>query len=221
MSISKNGIVTTQEIYGGSLFKIVGNEVIISKDGIASGFTVNSYISGTKEIDLTNADSFEIHSKFTIGIINSTYQRILESMDIAPHFIWRIDSNNSFVWNLGDGANEWTSLDFCSKDVLQPNTTYWVKLVYKNEVATGYISTNGIDFIKESSWSGSAIIGKFVLRVGLGRGNADPFLGSIDLTSIKFIKNGVVIFNGLDAFYSGNKIGICKNKIYTKNLYEN
>lgn len=175
---------------------------IIDKEGIASGFTHYDYI---KPIEVPRCRIFEIKLKVTTSIELYEGGQVLLTIDDQQK---SSENMHLFVSMPMNGKNIYfkhNSPDinvFTSYEELQPNTTYFIKIIGDGENINVYMNQEG--FIDEMPLLGSTLITSDmngILTLGSAPyGSKGDWRGSIDLKEFEVYANGELIFTGWDDF---------------------
>lgn len=181
-----------------SAFTVVGNPTI-TRNGIASGFSSNNYLR-TPIPQFTNSIQVEgsfIYKKssdnqvlYNLAVGNTSETRYALSIFIA--IAGKISFNST-----ADGAT-WAGAVTGITPLIE-GQKYYYKFVYKNSNMTLYLSTNGTNYIQESTFAGTLYTSYGSSRIGISAVNADVFLGSIDLKQFSItVDNETILDGGID-----------------------
>ena len=184
-------------------FVVVGTPTI-TEDGIASGFGNNNSFKSPISFDLTNANSFEVHTRFkftgndnTLSIINAFGNGIY--LSIINQNILRLNDDSSGVSNPNRidktiEKNLWYNVIYgCTKDNL-----FYLK--YKTDLDNSYhFSSKTIT---------SRVFVNALFCIGILLSGSYPFMGEIDLNTTKvYINDNLVYQPCLKIPYTESKTG--------------
>lgn len=173
---------------------------IANNNGVISGFSADNYAILPDTPDGVN--SFEIFFKCTTGA-DFTNNQLLYGQSSNTNYATpqlQLGGATKQIW-CGvsvDGAT-WTTV--CSKsDIIEPNTTYYSKLVWNNKVVKLYVSTT--KDITEQHLVGSNTLDNLTWSIPLGLGfDQNPgngaWLGNIDLNECYIDINGSRWWDGV------------------------
>lgn len=177
-----------------SKFSVVGSPNI-TDDGVASGFSNNTFVKTASAITFTN--NIVIKGSFTTpaSIVNGN---ILGGQ--TNQYIGLEISSSKLLLSIGNGSS-WIVNQVSGSTILTASTTYYYKITFDGTTYKLYLSTDNSNLILDITANSSQIIPSCVLYFGVGRTGTSSFGGSIDLKYFSITVDGVEVF-------SGNKTGI-------------
>lgn len=173
---------------------------IVNNNGVLSGFTSDgtnvSFAQAPYTISL--GTDFEIVFKFKLtSAPPSNMDVYLAGSDETRTLAFYVHKTQKAGFVLGDGTN-WLTGDIIGTTTVQLNTDYWEKIVYKNSVASLYLSTDGETYNLENSVQLTGNIPNITMNIGASRVRWNYFSGSIDLNESYVKTNGATIWIGAD-----------------------
>lgn len=176
-------------------YNVFGNPTIDTETGIVSGFSTSNYLQLPEAFNPGN-NPWEMVIKIRTVSDLQAWQEIFHS-SVAPNNSGRygisviVDSGN-FELDISTDGSSWIGSDH-GTFVLSENTDYWVKIGWNsNEYYLEY-STNGVDYIRDITYTVSNNLPNLTNSwIGIYR-NSDymyPMLGSIDLSESYIKING-------------------------------
>ena len=199
------------------LSQMVGAGVDVSLDGIASGFTYTNWINTGYDFKPKSTDTWEVRIKFkTPSVVSSStgWQTVLSSITVdlpnaclfAP-FIINGSSWYALIhyWDGTQKANAYDDYVGSSSGTFSANTEYYLSCKYTGTAFVFSKYNNGSwSQVKSSNFNQAFIRGDVVSPIILGnyRGITTeptniPFGGSIDLKSVEFYVNDLLVYNPL------------------------
>lgn len=195
---------------------VVGSPTIIN--GVASGFSTSNYLifNGAGTVPAGNLNSFEIAVKVKTPTTWTSNGRVINPTNGA-------DSTTApYIEVNQQGAHlQWYngSYFYCTAlENLSSNTTYWFKWVYDGSTIKGYYSTNGSDYILNSTTTPPYKPYFNSTEMGIGCRVSDKYSGcvwngSVDLKETYIKVNGSIWWKG----GSGNLTLKAGSKVYVPN----
>lgn len=205
-------INTSDTFFNKSAFTIVGNPTI-TDDGVASGFSVNDYVSNLQDVDFTKP--FEISGYFNSGDITKS-QAIFTLNPSARYLFGGIHSNGyPIIYFPTSSTTTWA---FASNKLLA-NTNYYCAFTYDGttyQFKVGLNKDNLNIFTPKVTPTLDYTLSNNVL---IGRNMSGAYLcnGSIDLKSISITVDGQEVFSGKTTVNYSNKVFRFAPDIYTDN----
>lgn len=175
----------TGAVWVPSTFTVTGSVTITDK--IASGFSTSNYISLQNSVFL--GSDFEIGGKFKTSSDVTTEQNVAAGQ--TNQYFGLSIQNGAITFNVGDGS-QW--LNPTGSKSASANTEYWYKAIYNNGQYSLEISEDGVNYTQTHSLTSSTVIPAFILRYGISRTGASPFLGEIDLSESYIKINGSTVW---------------------------
>lgn len=192
---------------------IYGTE-LINNDGIVSGFTTSNAVMLPWYTNTTNTI---MYAKFTTTTSGSGKMILFSGYNYTLYFYY---SSLTLTW--------WSGLSYTYNTIttLNPNTTYWIKMVHNGSTHTLYLSSDGKTYSQlyqmTSQYSGT---GNQTYQIGgeawSGSTTNNPFNGYIDLNEFYITDfNDSVIYKGTynafkddyrDTILSGTIVGSLTN----------
>lgn len=181
--------------------QVVGNPTFVG--GIASNFGNLAYARVTS---FNPVDSkWEITIKFTTDSDVSTFQSIIGNDGINNRLRLACTIDKHLQWRVGkDGASTLIFSDSFN-EILLPNTTYFVKLIYDGNNYIGKISKDGLQYTTKNFYTTTDKIYN-INNTGLSLGSNKysatayeaAFKGSIDLSQFAIEIDGKEVFRGYE-----------------------
>ena len=172
-------------------YTVVG--ILTENNGVLSGFTANTnYASTSNTYQL--GSNIELCVKFKTSNDITEGQIIIASNDVPAFAI--ILTGGLFKYNISRGEYPWDS--FMGTYSVQPNTEYYVKIIYNGVNYKGYVSVDGAIYTQDMSTTYTGSLLDCKLNIGVGNTLAAPFLGSIDLKGTYLNINGTKVWTGAD-----------------------
>ena len=165
-------------------YTVVGSLTI--QDGVVSGFTANDFL----RINQKSVPDMEIIIPVHTGTFSGNTENITAG-NIVISRAW--NKVVSAVINLSAGG----TVSLSGTTVLSDNTDYWIKLTYDGNIYKIWLSTDGEIFNEEdqkestNAYSNNAMI--------IGKGNQNPWPGSIDVGHMTIMLTGIPYFRGTAA----------------------
>lgn len=173
---------------------VVGSPTI--EDGVVSGFTTANYLQTTDSFSPEN-NPWEVVIKKNFSDV-TTYQYFL-SVGGSSDFVFQLFIEDSkLCMDIGNGSS-WQTTNVAGTTTLSTSVDYWIKLEYTGTTYNSYISTNGVDYNLEASYTSSTVVGGGIINIGISRTKAYPALGLIDLTQSYIKINGKEWWHGTKA----------------------
>ena len=169
--------------------------------GVLSGFSKDNYAVLPYAFQ-PGSSPWEIGFKFTTGNDVSTGQHIYESdrgLDVGSLYspVRLAVGNSKFYFNISPTLASETVIE-CST-IISANTTYYTKLVFNGSTYKLYISTDGVTYTEDGSFTSSTPVYQG-LGLIIGRHcNQDvprQFLGTVDLKESYIMYNGNLWWSG-------------------------
>lgn len=178
----------------------------------ASGFSASQYLTLPTPFK-PDSNNWEVLFKFTTGTDITSNQFVVGGSDVnAPHFHIKLTESKIAI-DIGNGSS-WQASVLKGSSTLLINTEYWTKLIFDGSQYSLYLSTDGETYNLENTFISSTPIGNMTItKIGVPRSNAEPFLGSIDLS-----QSHIKINNEL--WWTGTKL-VPENKYYVLARKEN
>lgn len=169
-------------------YTIVGSPTIDTATGIVSGFSASDYLQIKPFI--TNGSAWEYYIKFTTGSSISTDQGITTCVGSSdgcdPFYI----VGGNLVCYLSSTGSSW---NIASGTVIMPllaNTTYKMKAEYTGTAYNWYLRQNDEWTLVKTIFNSNPTFDGLTMLLGNNRGQALPFLGTIDLSECEIKING-------------------------------
>ena len=154
-------------------------------NGVISNFSDNNYVSIRRNFSPSSSDVWVQQWKFTTASsLSSDYQSItgaLTDIKSSPHIatkgeqiqVWM--SSDSYNWDISNGEQHNTG------DILQTNTTYWVRVEFTGSSYILSYSTDGTNFtVFDTIQSSTPVKSSEDIVIGVEQYNS-PFQGTVDL----------------------------------------
>lgn len=169
-------------------FDIIGSPII--SDNLISNFDVGNYIvTPNNAMDLTQRP-WVLNMKLTTSSDVSTQQIIFEGRNGYFNSL-RVQIYNGHFYPGYNINGSWVFLQNGSPTI-NPNTTYWYRVVVGDGYMNFYLSTNGIDYGLTLSKSISSYPNPN--RYKIGSSESSPFLGTMDLNETYIEQNGNILW---------------------------
>lgn len=162
-------------------YKVEGSPTI--QDGVVSGLTGNDFL----RINQKSVPDMEIIIPVHTGNFSGNTENITAG-NIVISRAW--NKVVSAVINLSAGG----TVSLSGTTVLSDNTDYWIKLTYDGNIYKVWLSTDGKVFNEEDQ-TASAHLYSFSQMI-IGKGNQNPWPGSIDVGHMTIMLNGIPYFRG-------------------------
>lgn len=168
--------------------------------GVLSGFTLSDYAKNNP-LSISATEDLSVVTKFTAGneissnyvILDWMYQTNTDNTALRLYI-----SNGRLIWQINSSDNTHIVDNFMGSNIIA-NTTYYAKFYWDstNNLWTCSISTDGTNWITETTASGG-MIGNIV-QIDWGRWYASNFTfnGSIDLNECYVISAGQTVWQGV------------------------
>lgn len=194
-----SGYTEVKEMYRSTFdrakFTIEGTPTI-TKDGIASGLNSDNYLT----VPFTPSNNtWQIKNKFKLSNITSASDLLGGNGASSPSLALTVN-NARLALSIGDGS-AWQQSNIAGLTNLSANTDYYFKIEYTGSKYNLYLSTDGENWILETTYTSSTATGSSTLNLGVSRSGTGQLLGSIDLKHFSITVDGKEVFNG-------NKTGI-------------
>ena len=178
--------------------EIVGTPTI--SDGDVSNLSYQNYLTLPGKFDvMTGVSSFEIVVAFTTYASAISNQNILDRQGSGGVAIKVNNMNISF--RATQSVSETQSLTGVT--TLSPNTKYYAKVEYDGTNYTLSISTDGVTYTQEATAVATYLPGEvglaFPLTAGWQENSPSWGLGAIHMDAWYVKKNGVLVWQGMDA----------------------
>lgn len=178
--------------------EIVGTPTI--SDGDVSNLSYQNYLVLPGKFDvMTGVSSFEIVVAFTTFTSAISNQNILTRQGSGGLGI-RVDNMHIGFW-AAQGLNERQNVTGAT--TLSTNTKYYAKIVYDGANYTLSISTDGVTYIQDATAVATYLPGQlgmaFPLTAGWQENSSSWGLGAIHMDAWYVKKNGVLVWQGMDA----------------------
>ena len=192
-------------------YTIVGSDVTVNSDGIASGFSTTSYIKANYIYDALPTDEMEMHFS---AKRDNTVLRAGVFCSLGPRKFcgcW-IHENNAWQIGASDGSSDnWNILPLTS--VSAPNTMATTdKIKFKIVKGTGtgisaaynFDDSNFYQYLSTPNLSSNTMATNFEIGLGTNRGLADGhhLVGTMDLKDAFILKNGKVIWEAIEGSHT-------------------
>lgn len=170
---------------------IIGEPTI--NNGQISNFSSSNYLILPFAFD-TKDRAFEINMAFTTGSNVSSNQNLLGgnyciALLLEGGVLKFRASNNGTGWNVADITTDLT---------VQPNTNYFVKVVFNKLNYTIYYSTNGEDYTQIGYLVSTLFPCHGQVLIGVGNNLHNPFQGIINLNKANIKLNNSIVWQGMD-----------------------
>lgn len=172
--------------------EIVGALTI--NDGDVSGFDTNKYLTFPGSLDMTGASSFEIVFAFTKKNNNLGYLLAEKPVGVLSDKHLTFIASTYLRFDVNDGSNYQTLEGTTS---LAADTKYYGKIAYDGTNYTLSLSTDGITYTTEDTAAAQYIPGYTSYEYLIGR--ASTTFDNIHLAESYIKKNGILIWQGMDA----------------------
>lgn len=174
---------------------IIGEPTITN--GNISGFSVSDYLQFPFVVDVRNRP-FRIEFSFTTGSNITTQQNILDSyfgLALALR-------DGKGLMAVSTNGTSWAA-QAVGTTMLQPNTTYYVKLSWNGMLYQTEISTDGIDYTRDMYIANTSSPFPRTMYIGaspnlFGPGSSHPFTGVINLNRAYLYIDNIVVWQGMD-----------------------
>ena len=185
-----NGHEERLDIIKADNYTVVGSP-IISKDGVASGFSTSNYVNiGTFS---PNDKPWTIYIKVTTGSNANLNEQILGCTDAIEQGIEFGIRNSKWIWWLGESGYNISHGGSSSYTVL-PDTTYWIKISFNGTTYQFNYSLDGKDYLIGMTAISDKKIGGGGKSLGCDAfQKTAPWTGSIDLNSFKIYVDGNLV----------------------------
>lgn len=183
-------------IFDKDKFTKVGN-VIITDDGIASGFSANNYINTGFIVDLTKPNQeFEICISTTGDNQTGVNKWLISTKDRSFGLNYNVNNKIDFSYNLTGGITYTKTIIYPT--VLKANTTYFAKISTKFNSVRLYVreEKNEYSTYVEGELPTSMATNQFLCLGYHYPSSSAGFNGSIDLKQFSITVNGVEVFAG-------------------------
>lgn len=175
---------------------IVGQPLIES--GQVSRFTTSDYLTMPFIVDVRNKP-FEVEMCFTTGADVNTQQNILDSEFGLALAI----QNGKGIMALSSNGTSWDIGLAIGTISINPNTTYYAKIVWDGSVYKTSISVDGETFIEDMSITSSLGLYPRSIYIGgsyglFGNGTAHVFKGGVNLNNCYLTIAGLPVWQGMD-----------------------
>lgn len=154
-------------------------------DNVAVGFSKTQYLVLPENFDVTDGSSWEMVYKITTGTDVSTLQTITGSNYYTGDPVTTQISSTKFKLTPHRGTST-VIFDKTGTYVIQPNTTYWVRVAFSGTTYTLDYSLDGIEYINDISVASSYTVHAQPFTIGIqcassNKAFAYPFLGIVYL----------------------------------------
>lgn len=172
-------------------FNIVGTPNI--ENGILSNLSTSNYIiSDINALDMSVLP-YELNFKFTTGNNVNAQQIMFEGENGFNDGLRMQIYQNHIRASLNVGGS-WIKND-PGYVTIQPNTTYWYKVLVTESQYVCTISTDGIEYVSDMIFNTTSCPSpkKYII----GNGETSPMLGTIDLNETYILRNGKMYWKPL------------------------
>lgn len=189
---------------------IIGTQLVINH-GQVSGFTANDYMKFPFVVDFKHLP-FVIDMAFTTSNEVVAQQNIFDSkfgMAFAVkdrHFILAISTNGT-NWNLGA---------ITGNHIVQPNTTYYVKIAWDGSTYTMSYSLDSESYVLDGSVVSTNQPYPKTIIIGVGdidSTHPEPFSGTINLNNARLTVGTEVVWSGMDAVGMQSRMDVSMSNI--------
>lgn len=185
-----NTVLQKHQLMGPVGYEAQGTPTIA--DGVVSGFdrTTGSYLWTSGEMPMS--DNYEL--VFKVHTPASNVRGALFYARSGGRFSLFVTSSSVLHSEMFDSDGQYHGLN--GTTALQPNTDYWIKYTYSNNVFSQYVSTDGQTYHLESSLAielGEST-SHYKSFIGYYSSSQVPWQGSIDLNKTYIKVNGKLWF---------------------------
>lgn len=173
---------------------IIGTPIV--NNGQISGFSDTSYLRFPFLVDF-RSQAFEINMCFTTGA-NVTNQENIFDSDFGLAFAIR---SGRFVIAISTNGTNWDMGEGVGSHVVQPNTTYYVKLSWDKTRYDLSYSFDGVAYTSDIVKVGGVQPYPKPIFIGVGENFVsimNHFSGTINLNNANLKINGEVVWSGMD-----------------------
>ena len=194
-------------------YTIVGSDVTVNSDGIASGFSTTSYIKANYIYDALPTDEMEMHFSAKrdnitrrAGIYCALGTRKFCGCWVNDYNEWQISASNgsSDSWNLLPLTSVSESGTMATTDKIK----FKIVKGTNTGISTAYNfdDSNFYQYLSTPKLSSNTMATNFEIALGTNRGQADGYhlIGTMDLKDAFILKNGKVIWEAIEGSHTYN-----------------
>ena len=194
-------------------YTIVGSDVTVNSDGIASGFSTTSYIKANYIYDALPTDEMEMHFSAKrdniaqkAGVYCALGTRKFCGCWISENNDWQIGASNG-------NSDSWNILPLTAvSNRFTMETTKKIKFKIVKGTNTGisaaynFDDSNSYQYLSTLELSSNTMATNFEIGLGTNRGLADGWhlIGTMDLKDAFILKNGKVIWEAIEGSHTYN-----------------
>lgn len=162
-------------------FNVVGT--LTNNNGVVSGFSSSNYLQSTTSVFLGN--EFEFYTVFTTDVLTSDNEIVMggKTNQYINYGHEYGNDRHQLQYNVGNGSSWWASgtAQTFGANAIQSNTKYYNRLTFDGSVYKAFLSTDGINWLQDWSFSKNELVPPFTLLYGVSRAISVPWKGSIDI----------------------------------------
>lgn len=137
---------------------------------------------------------FELTYNFRTGADVTTPQNLYGSKFSIASYV----QNGKLTIRVSSNGTSWNVLDLVTSLDVQPNTTYYIKLIFNRLNYTVKSSTDGVEYSEIGYVVNTGIPFAGDVYIGIGNNQNNPFLGMINLHKWELKYNNSVFWEGMD-----------------------
>lgn len=174
---------------------IVGTPHI--EGGQVSNYSATNYLQ-FPFVDISRGLPFDIYFSFTTSTDITTQQNILD----ARFGIALAIQNSKGIMALSSNGTSWDIGSVTGANILQPNTTYYVKYSWTGTEYNASLSLDNQTYIPDMILQSDKSPYKTTIFIGgspnlFGPNTAHPFKGTINFNNSKVVVNGITVWEGM------------------------
>lgn len=162
-------------------------------NGQVTGFSRTNYLILPFQFDVGER-GFELTYCFRTGADVTTPQNLYGSKFSIASYI----SGGKLTVRVSSNGTSWDVLDLITSLDVQPNTTYYIKLIFNRLNYTVKASTDGVQYSQIGYVVNTGVPFKGDVFIGIGNNQNNPFLGMINLHKWELKYNNSVFWEGMD-----------------------
>lgn len=186
-----NNKIKEMELYKTPNVLIEGEPSI--NNGQVTGFSRTNYLILPFQFDVGER-GFEFTYCFRTGVDVTTPQNLYGSKFSIASYV----SGGKLTVRVSSNGASWDVLDLVTSLDVQPNTTYYIKLIFNRLNYTVKASTDGETYSQIGYVVNTGVPFKGDVFIGIGNNQNNPFLGMINLHKWELKYNNSVFWEGMD-----------------------
>lgn len=195
---------------GGNVEKVnltASENGLVVSNGMVSGFSADKFMLLPKSCRSVTK-SFEAVIKWMTGPALSTYQHVLGCATHGGPLVRTHANGHIYMW-MGTAVNSWGIFnEFDTGLVVEPNKTYWFKLLWDGSLYTPALSQDGVNFVAGKQLANETAMYWDDVCLGVSAATQRDQIqqGAIDLAGCYVKIDGAVVFDGANVYNQGAEL---------------